>query len=135
MKTFNEIVLTFLPVESKRNILYVNINFIVYLFFRFGWCWGKVVPEPAISYPFRVLALTSNVLSIFFSCTHLANDIRNNVFVMLHWFWNNFYIFFINMSCFGSNLFFEDRKLLIIMTFAQQCLLYKISRQTGKPFW
>ena len=46
LKTFNEIVLVFLPVESKANILYVNINFNGNLFFGFGIYCGKVVPEP-----------------------------------------------------------------------------------------
>ena len=36
LKTFNEIVLAFLPVERKTNILYVNINFTGNLFFGFG---------------------------------------------------------------------------------------------------
>ena len=66
LKTFNEIVLAFLPVESKTNMLYVNINFTENLFFGFGRYCGKVFPEPAVSQPFWVPGLTKNVLSIFF---------------------------------------------------------------------
>ena len=45
--------LPFLQVESKTNILYVNINFTgFFFFFGFGRYCGKVVPEPADSYPF-----------------------------------------------------------------------------------
>ena len=33
LKDFNKIVFSFLPVESKTNILYVNINFTGNLFF------------------------------------------------------------------------------------------------------
>ena len=36
LKTFNEIVLDFLPVESKTNILYVNFNFTGNLPLGFG---------------------------------------------------------------------------------------------------
>ena len=52
LKTFNEIVLVFLPVERKTNVLYVNINLTGNLFFGFGRYCGKVVPEPAVSHPF-----------------------------------------------------------------------------------
>ena len=52
LKTFNEIVLAFLPVERKTNILYVNINFTGNLFFGFGRYCGKLVPEPTVSHPF-----------------------------------------------------------------------------------
>ena len=52
IKTFNEIVLVFLPVESKTNTLYVNINFTGNLFFGFGRYCGKVAPEPAVSHRF-----------------------------------------------------------------------------------
>ena len=55
LKIFNEIVLPFLPVESKTNILYVNINLTGNLFFGFGRYGGKVVPEPADSHPFERL--------------------------------------------------------------------------------
>ena len=66
LKTFNEIVLAFLPVESKTNMLYVNINFTGNLFFGFGRYRGKVVPELAFPYPFLAPAPTKNVLSTFF---------------------------------------------------------------------
>ena len=49
-KTFNEIVLPFLPVESKANILHVNINFTGNLFLVFGRCCGEVVAEPTDSH-------------------------------------------------------------------------------------
>ena len=52
LKTFNEIVLAFLPVERKTNILYVNINFTGNLFFGFGRYCGKLVPETTVSHPF-----------------------------------------------------------------------------------
>ena len=52
LKTFNEIVLAFLPVERKTNILYVNINFTGNLFFGFGRHCGKLVPETTVSHPF-----------------------------------------------------------------------------------
>ena len=74
---FNEIVLPFLPVESKTNILYVNINFIGTLFSRFSRYCGKVVAEPTDSHPFWAPALTKNVLSIFFSHWYLVNETRN----------------------------------------------------------
>ena len=50
LKTFNEIVLDFLSVKSKANILYVNINFIGNLYFGFGrYCgkefWGALFPS------------------------------------------------------------------------------------------
>ena len=52
LKTLNEIVLAFLPVENKTNILYVNINFTGNSLFGFGRCCGKVVPEHALFHPF-----------------------------------------------------------------------------------
>ena len=52
MKTFEEIVLAFLPVESKTNIFYVDINFPGNLFIGFGRYCGKVVPEPTVYHPF-----------------------------------------------------------------------------------
>ena len=45
LKTFNEIGLTFLSVESKANILYVNMNFSGNLLFGFSRYCGKVVQE------------------------------------------------------------------------------------------
>ena len=45
LKTFNEIALTFLSVESKTNILYVNMNFSGNLLFGFSRYCGKVVQE------------------------------------------------------------------------------------------
>ena len=44
--------IAFLPVESKTNILSVNINFPENLFFGFHRYCGEVVPEPAVSHPF-----------------------------------------------------------------------------------
>ena len=66
LKTFNEFVLAFFPVESKTNILYVNIHYTGNLFFGFRRYCGKVFLEPAVSHPFWALVLTKNVLSIFF---------------------------------------------------------------------
>ena len=42
LKTFHEVVLAFLSVESKTNILYVNINFTGNLLLGFGRYCGKV---------------------------------------------------------------------------------------------
>ena len=53
-----KIVLTFLLVESKTNILYVNINFTGNLFFEFGRYCGKVFPKPIVSNPFWATPLT-----------------------------------------------------------------------------
>ena len=79
-----EIVWAFLPVESKTNILYVNIKFTGSLFFGFGRYCGKVNPEPAVSQSFWAPAFTKKCsFNIFFKQKGLC------VFVMLHWFWNN----------------------------------------------
>ena len=59
LKTFNEIVLAFLSVESKTNILYVNINFIGNLLLGFGRYYCKMLL-------FWATALTNSVFSIFF---------------------------------------------------------------------
>ena len=107
--SFIEIVLVFLPVERKANILHVYINFTGNLFFGFGRYCGKVFPKPTVSHPFWVPAFTRNVLSIFFPCWLLVNGCRNK---RVPTFWLcfigfetiNVYIFFIKMSCFGSNL-------------------------------
>ena len=51
LKTFNEIVLAFLSVESKTNILYVNyvnINFTENLLLGFDRYCGKVLREPVV---------------------------------------------------------------------------------------
>ena len=45
-KTFNKIVLALLSVESKTNILYVNINYTGNLLLGFGRYCGKVLLEP-----------------------------------------------------------------------------------------
>ena len=115
---FNEIVLAFLPLESKTNIVYVKINFTVKLLFGFSRYRGKVVPVPAVSHPFWEPVLTKNVLSIFFSCLHSVIDSRNKrlsafLLCFIGFETINFYIFFIKMSCFESN-FFLNRELLII---------------------
>ena len=52
LKTFNEIVLAFLSVKSKTNILDVNINFTGNLLLGFGRYSGKVLPEPAVFHLF-----------------------------------------------------------------------------------
>ena len=66
LKTFSEIVLAFLPVESNTNILYVNINFPGNVFFGFGKYCGKVTPEPAVSHRFWAAALTKMFFQYFF---------------------------------------------------------------------
>ena len=53
LKTFYGIVLSFLPVESKRNIFYVNMHFTENLFFGFGRYCGKVFPEAAALHVFE----------------------------------------------------------------------------------
>ena len=112
LKTFHEIALAFLPVEIKRNILYVNINLTENLFFVFGkYRRGKVGPEATVSHPFWALALTKNVSSIFLSRWHLVNDSRSKrVSAFLLCFFGfetiNFYVFSIKMSCFESKFFF-----------------------------
>ena len=55
LKTFNEINLPFLPVESKTNALYVNISFTGNVFFGFSRYCGKVVPEPTDYHLFECL--------------------------------------------------------------------------------
>ena len=77
LKTFNEIFLAFLPVESKTNIFNINIHFTENLFLGFDRYCCKIFPEPAISHPFWAPALTKNVLSIFFPRWLLVNDNRN----------------------------------------------------------
>ena len=52
LKTFHEIVLAFLSVKSKTNILDVNINFTGNLLLGFGRYSGKVLPEPAVFHLF-----------------------------------------------------------------------------------
>ena len=109
---FKEITLAYFLVESKKNILYVNINFTGNLYFVFSRYCGNVVPERALSHSFRAPALTKNVLSIFFSCWHLVNNSRNKrgsdfLLCFIAFETINFYTFFIKVSCFGSNSFFE----------------------------
>ena len=77
LKTFNKVVLAFLPVESKTNMLYVNIHFTRNLFFGFGIYCSKAVREPVASHPFWASTRTKNVLSILFSRWRLVNDSRN----------------------------------------------------------
>ena len=97
-------------------------------------------------------ALTKNVFSIYFSRWFLVNKSRNKrVSTFLLCFIGfetiKFYTFVIKMSCFGSNSFFKLQNFLNYSFFRLQkprtlfCTavffetLYKISRQTGKPFW
>ena len=49
---FKEIVLAYFLVESKTNILYVNISFTGNLYFVFGRYCGNAVPECALSHSF-----------------------------------------------------------------------------------
>ena len=56
-----------MSVESKTNIVYVNINLTGNLVLGFGKYCGKVFPEPAVFHLFWASALTNNVFSIFFS--------------------------------------------------------------------
>ena len=52
LKTFNGIVLAFLLVKSKTNILYVNKKFAVRSILGFGRYCGKVLPQPALFFTF-----------------------------------------------------------------------------------
>ena len=52
LKTFNGIVLAFLLVKSKTNILYVNKKFAVRSILGFGRYCGKVLPQPALLFTF-----------------------------------------------------------------------------------
>ena len=61
MKSFQ----LFLPIESKTNILHVNMSFTGNLFGGFGRYCGKIIPELAV-HPFWARSLTKNVLSILF---------------------------------------------------------------------
>ena len=104
-------VLAFLSVESKTNILYVNINFTGNLLLGFGRYCSKVLPEPAVFHLFWAPALTNNVFWIIFSRWLVVNNSRNKRVSAFLLYFNgfgtiNFYIFFIKMSRFGSYLFF-----------------------------
>ena len=109
--TFNEIALAFLPVEGDTNILHVNINFTGNLFFGFGRYCGKVFPD-TVSHIFWAPALRKNVVLIFFS--RLVNGSRYKrvsafLLCLIGFEAINFHILFIEMSCFRSNLFFENK--------------------------
>ena len=111
LKTFDEIVLAFLLVESKTNVLYVNINYTRNYFLYSVDTVGKVFWESAVFHLFWALPLTKNVFSIFCSRWLLVNNSKNKGMAALLLCFTgfeaiNFYIFFIKMSCFGSNLFF-----------------------------
>ena len=67
MKALNVIVLAFLPVESKINILPVNIYLNGNLFFGFCRCCGKVFPKPAVSHPLGACTHKECSLNIFFT--------------------------------------------------------------------
>ena len=91
-----------MTVKSKTNILYANMHF-ANLFFGLGRHWGKAFPESAAVHLFECLHSQKMWL--------LVNNSRNKrVSAFLLCFIGfetiNFYIFFIKMSCFGSNLFF-----------------------------
>ena len=110
LKTFNETVLAFLSVESKTNIFYVSISFTGNLLLEFGRYCGKAVPEPTVFHLVWAPALKSNAFSIFFLRWPAVSDSRNKkMSAFLLYFIGfetiNFHIFFIKMSCLGSNLF------------------------------
>ena len=87
-------------------------------------------------------ALTKNVLSIFFSRSILVNDSRNKkmavyLLCVIAFEIINFYIFFIKMSCFGSNLFFYKWRITNNYkkrrhAFVQQCFLKLCTKFQGK---
>ena len=111
-----EIVWAFLPVESKTNILYVNIKFTGSLFFGFGRYCGKVDPEPAVSQSFWAPAFNRKMFFQYFFRT--KGSLR---------------------FCYA--FFFKNRELLTIAKKAKffctavfHETLYKISRKIGKPF-
>ena len=81
------------------------------LFFRFYRYCNKVVLDHADTHSFWAPALTKRLFFQYFFTLTLSNDSRNErVSAFLLCFDRfetvNFYIFFIKMSCFGSNLFF-----------------------------
>ena len=79
MKTFEEIVLAFLPVESKTNIFYVDINFPGNLFVGFGRYCGKVVPEPTVYHPFFSASIHKECsFNIFFTLAVSKGKNRSN---------------------------------------------------------
>ena len=90
-KIFHEIVLAFLSVESKTNILYVNMNFTGNLLLAFGRYCSKVLPEPSAFHLFGATALINNVFPIFFSRWPVVNNSRSKRVsaLLFHWFWNN----------------------------------------------
>ena len=111
LKIFNEIVLAFSIVDSKANILCVKINFTGNLLLGFCRYRGKALPKTAVFHLFRASALTNSVFSIFFQRLPVVNNCRNkNVFAFWLYFicfeTMTFYIFFIKMGYFGSNVFF-----------------------------
>ena len=84
-KTFNDIALAFLSVESKTYILWVNINFNGKLFFRFGRYCGKVFPEPAAIHLFECL----HSQGMFFHVGSYKITVQTKGcprFCQLHWF-------------------------------------------------
>ena len=139
LKNFIEIVLPFLLVESKTNILDININFTGNSFFGFDRYSGKVVPKPADSHPFGAPALAKNVLSIFFSRWHLVNDSRNkrvSAFLLC-------FIGFetVNFICFSKKWVvldqtysFKNRELLIITKNSYTLLYSSLSWNSVQNF-
>ena len=94
---------------TLNKINFIGFFYLFIYFFEFGEYCGKVFPEPGVSHTFWAPALTKNVFSIFFLYWLLLNDSRNKrVFLLCFTGFEaiNFCIFFIKMSCSGSNLFF-----------------------------
>ena len=92
-----------LSIESKTNILSVNINFTGNLFLGFGRYCDKLYPESAVFHLFWAPALARNVFSVFYSRWLLVNNSRNKrVSAFLLCFIGfeiiNFYILFIKIN-------------------------------------
>ena len=99
LKTFNEIVLAFLSVESKINVLYVNINFTRNLLLEFGRYWGKVLTEATV-FIFLSACTHKCFFNIFFTLTVVNNSRNKTVSAFLLYFIGfdiiNFYNFYKN---------------------------------------
>ena len=92
LKTFNEIVLAFLSVESKTNILYVNIKFTGKLLLGFGRCCGKVFQEATVF--------------------HLSEGLHSQIMVFQYFFQVDFFFFFFKQlvfKYFSYKWFFLDQ--------------------------
>ena len=75
LKTYNEIVLVFLPVESKTNTLYVNINFTGNLFFGFGRYCGYIFHKNELFWIKLILLKIENYYWLWKMQTPLCTEV------------------------------------------------------------